>query len=429
MHIIVVGGGIIGATTAHACLRHGHEVTLLEAGEALAAGTSFANGGQIAVSESAPWSQPGLPMQMLARSWRADAPFRLRLRADPAQWAWLLAFLANSRARPHAAGRTRNLALARYSLDCLQRTRAELGNDFAYDDAQKGILQLVPAGADIDRAHIRDQRARGMAVSWLEPEDIAAAEPALGAAVEKRLFEGGVWGKADESGDAHIFAKRLVDTFARDRFVCHCNMPVTRVICDGGRVRGVLSATRRFEADAVILAAGVKTPDLLAPLGAKLPIYGVKGYSITVPLDKGAPAPEISLTDLKNRLVFSRLGDRLRVAGYAEIGARADIVPARVAAMRARVNELFPDLPLADNLSPWVGFRPMTPDGTPLIGPVADIAGLYVNSGHGPLGWTFSHGAAQIVADLASGITPEINIEGLSATRSMTRIFSSSQAV
>ena len=158
MHIIVVGGGILGATTAYAGLRRGHEVTLLEAGHALAGCTSYANGGQIAVSESAPWSQPGLPMKMLARSWRADAPFRLRLRADPTQWRWLFAFLANSRAGPHHAGRMRNLALGRYSLACLQRTRAELGNDFTYDDAQKGILQLVPTGASIDLDHIRDQR-------------------------------------------------------------------------------------------------------------------------------------------------------------------------------------------------------------------------------------------------------------------------------
>ena len=424
MHIIVVGGGIIGATTAHACLRHGHEVTLLEAGDALAGGTSFANGGQIAVSESAPWSQPGLPMKMLARSWRADAPFRLRLRADPAQWRWLLAFLANSRARAHHAGRMRNLALARYSLACLQRTRAELGNDFAYDDAQKGILQLVPAGANIDLDHIRDQTARGVPVSWLGPEEIAATEPALTAAVKNGLFAGGVWGKADESGDARVFTQRLVDTFARARFVCHQNMPVTQIIRKDKQVRGVMSAERRFEAEAVIVAAGVKSRDLLAPLGVKLPIYGVKGYSITMPLDKGAPAPEISLTDLKNRLVVSRLGARLRVAGFAEIGARPDIASVRVAAMRARVGELFPDLTLPDNVSPWVGFRPMTPDGAPLIGPVPNVAGLYVNSGHGPLGWTFSHGAAQIVADLASGITPALDIEGLSVTRAMARIFS-----
>ena len=429
MHIIVVGGGIIGATTAHACLRHGHEVTLLEAGDALASGTSYANGGQIAVSESAPWSQPGLPMKMLARSWRADAPFRLRLRADLTQWRWLLAFLANSRAAPHQAGRVRNLALARYSLACLQRTRADLGNDFAYDDAQKGILQLVPAGASIDLDHIRDQTARGVPVSWLDPQEIAATEPALSAAVESGLFAGGVWGKADESGDARVFTQRLVETFSRARFVCHHNMPVTQINWTDEQVRGVMSAERCFEADAVIVAAGVKTRDLLAPLGVKLPIYGVKGYSITVPLGAGAPAPEISLTDLKNRLVVSRLGDRLRVAGFAEIGAQSDIAPARVAAMRARVSELFPDLPLGDDVSPWVGFRPMTPDGTPLIGPVANIAGLYVNSGHGPLGWTFSHGAAQIVADLASGITPEIDIEGLGGARAMTRLFATSGAV
>ena len=140
------------------------------------------------MSESAPWSQPGLPMKMLARSWQADAPFRLRLRADPAQWRWLLAFLANSRAGPHHAGRMRNLALGRYSLACLQRTRAELGNDFAYDDAQKGILQLVPTGASINLDHIRDQTARGVPVSWLGPEEIAAVEPALASAVEDGLL-------------------------------------------------------------------------------------------------------------------------------------------------------------------------------------------------------------------------------------------------
>ena len=314
--------------------------------------------------------------------------------------------------------------LGRYSLACLQRTRAQLGNEFAYDDSQKGILQLVPAGGSIDLDHIRDQTARGVPVSWLGPQEIAAVEPALAAAVENGLFAGAVWGKADESGDAHLFAQRLVETFPRARFSQHRNMPVTRIISADGQVSGVLSAERRFDADAVIVAAGVHTRDLLAPLGVKLPIYGVKGYSITVPLDAGAPAPEISLTDLKNRLVFSRLGNRLRVAGFAEIGARADIAPARVAAIRARVGELFPGLPLVDELSPWVGFRPMTPDGAPLIGPVPHIAGLYVNSGHGPLGWTFSHGAAQIIADLASGITPEIDIGGLSVTRAMARLFS-----
>ena len=195
------------------------------------------------MSESAPWSQPGLPMKMLMRSWRADAPFRLRLRADPAQWRWLLAFLANSRASTHHAGRMRNLMLGRYSLDCLQRTRAQLGNEFAYDDSQKGILQLVPAGASIDLDHIRDQTARGVPVSWLGPQEIAAVEPALAAAVEKGLFAAGVWGKADESGDAHLFAQRLVETFPRARFSQYCNMAVTRIISSNGQVQGVLSAS------------------------------------------------------------------------------------------------------------------------------------------------------------------------------------------
>ena len=425
MRIIVVGGGIIGATTAHACLRHGHDVTLLEAGHELASVTSFANGGQIAVSESAPWSQPGMPMKMLMRSWRGDAPFRLRLRADPAQWRWLLAFLSNSRAGPHRAGKLRNLALARYSLACLHQTRAELGNDFSYDDRQKGILQLIPAAAQTHamQRDVDEMAARGGSVSWLSPDETSDVEPALASAVARGLLAGAVWGQTDESGDARLFVARLVaqltERYSDARFCVRCDTPITGLVKGDCDIRGVMSGEKYIEADRVILAAGLQTRDLLAPLGVRVPMYGVKGYSITIPLDDDISAPETSLTDLKNRLVMSRLGQRLRVAGFAEIGMRPDVEPVRVATMMTRIGELFPDFPLDGDLSPWVGFRPMTPDGAPLIGPVAGTKGLFMNTGHGPLGWTFSHGAAQIIADLVSGKTPSTEFQGFAPDRAM----------
>ena len=268
MHIIVVGGGIIGATTAHACLRRGHEVTLLEAG-ARWRGHKLCQWRTACRERNRTMVATGLPMKMLARSWQPGCALSsalARIRRNGAG-SWLL---ANSRAGPHHAGRMRNLALGHVAAACLQRTRAELGNDFTYDDAQKGILQLVPTGASIDLDHIRDQTARGVPVSWLDTEEIAAVEPALASAVEDGLFAGAVWGKADESGDAHLFAQRLVGAFPRARFSQHCNMAVTRIISSNGQVQGVLSAERRFDANAVIVAAGVHTRDLLAPLGVKL---------------------------------------------------------------------------------------------------------------------------------------------------------------
>jgi len=435
MRIAVLGGGIVGVTTAWELAEDGHEVSLIEQDADLAAGTSFANGGQIAVGESGPWSTPDLARRLWEQWGAAHPPFRLRLRMSPRQWRWLLQFLRQCAPPTHRRALVRNFLLARYSQQRLAATRRKLGGRLRYDAEARGILQLYACRRSWDSArrhasHLQDET--GAQFATMDAAACVAHEPALAHAFERGLYVGGVLSPGDESGDARVFAQQLGASLAgRVRF--HMGVRAEALRQERGKVVAVATDAGEIEADAVVVALGCASHWFLRRFGVSLPILPLKGYSLTLPnvSEAAGDAPHTSLTDYGQRLVLSRLGSRLRVAGYAEVGYGAAMESERVEGLRARLQRLFPAAGDYAAARPWCGFRPMSADGAPFIGAVrrSGLArltgclrrpppqGLYVNAGHGSLGWTFAHGSARLLADLISNHPPALDADAFAAAR------------
>ncbi|MDD2884467.1 MAG: D-amino acid dehydrogenase [Dechloromonas sp.] len=405
MRILVLGAGVVGTTSAWYLARAGHQVRVVDRQAVPGNETSFANGGQISVSHAEPWANPHVLPRLLQWLGRADAPLLWRWRADAAQWAWGLRFL-----RECLPGRSeRNMAaivrLALYSRRTLQALRRDV--PLAYDHLERGILHLYTNHGEWQRAiaaaHL--MRRFGLDRSTVDADQCLEIEPALTTA--RPLLVGGDYTPSDESGDAHRFTRALAE-HARQAGVEFClQTTVDRLQLAGGRVAGVVvrhdGADDLWQADAYVLALGSYSPLLLRPLGVRLPVYPAKGYSATFALANPDSAPTVSLTDDQHKLVFSRLGDRLRVAGTAEFnGYNLDLDAARCAAVLRRTQALFPQLEVAGEPTFWCGLRPATPSNVPLIGR-SPIERLWLNTGHGTLGWTLSCGSAAVLADLLDG--------------------------
>jgi len=403
MRIVVLGAGLIGVTSAWFLAADGHEVSVIERQPGPADETSFANGGQISTSHAEPWANPGTPLKVLKWLGREDSPLLWRLRADLAQWAWGLAFLRECTPARTRANIRAILALALDSRARLKLLRRELG--LQYDCLERGILHYYTDAQEF--AHAIPQ-AELMCRYGCERVVKSAAEclviePALAAA--ELPIVGGTYTAEDESGDARQFTQALAGQCAQRGVRFLFDRGAAAVETAGGRFAAVrLTDGSRLAADACVVALGSYVPLLLRPLGMRLPIYPAKGYSITIPLAEGAPAPSVSLTDDGAKLVFSRLGQRLRVAGTAEFtGLDTHIAAARLAPLVRRVRQIFPRLDWREaDMNPWTGLRPATPSNVPLIGPTS-IAGLYVNGGHGTLGWTLAVGSGQFLADRVAG--------------------------
>jgi len=403
MRIVVLGAGLIGVASAWFLGEDGHEVIVVERQPGPAGETSYANGGQISTSHAEPWANPAAPLKLAKWLGREDSPLLWRLRADAAQWAWGLRFL-----RECLPGRTRAniraiLALALDSRARLKALRRELELD--YDCLERGILHYYTDAAEFARALPQAELMRRFGCDRVvkSAAECLAIEPALGASTVPIV--GGTWTADDESGDAQRFTALLADRGAARGATFRYGWTVAAIESAGGRfvaVRG--GAGERIAADACIVALGSYSPLLLRPLGIRIPVYPAKGYSITIPLSAGAPAPAVSLTDDGAKVVISRLGRRLRVAGTAEFsGYDTGINPRRIDPLLRRVRQVFPRLEFrADAVEPWTGLRPATPGNLPLIGPTR-IDGLFVNSGHGTLGWTLAVGSGRLLADLVAG--------------------------
>jgi D-amino-acid dehydrogenase len=409
MHVMVLGAGLTGVTTAWYLARAGFQVTVLERRPAAGLETSFANGGQISISHPEPWANPRAPLQILRWLGRADAPLLFRPRADWAQWRWGLRFLREclpSRARANTAAIAN---LAAYSRECLLDLRREL--DLAYDQQSAGILHLFFSRKDLDhgRARVEMLARHGIPARLLDPAQCLALEPAL-TPLATRL-QGGLHGLADESGDAHRFTQALAARCeaAGVRFLY--NTRVDAIDHRAGHANGVAvrdpaGRTGMLSADAYVLCAGPHSPRLAAGWGEDLPIYPVKGYSVTVPVADPARAPHLSLTDETRRVVCSRLGNRLRVAGTAELdGYNLDPNPVRSGAILRWLEDTLPGAGDSTRAEHWCGLRPATPGNLPLIG-ASRLANLHLNTGHGTLGWTLACGSAAALADLLAGRPP-----------------------
>lgn len=409
MKVLVLGAGVVGTASAWYLARAGHEVTVVDRQPGAGLETSFANGGQISVSHAEPWANPHVLPKVAQWLGREDAPLLFRWRFDPALFRWGLAFLQEC-----LPGRTRAnirsiVALALYSRSCLQALRQEVTLD--YDGRQQGILHIYTDGEELARAAeaARIMQDFGLDRAPVNVQRCLEIEPALAGA--HSLLAGGDYTVSDESGDAHKFTRGLAEHCAEQGVAFRYGHTIEKLAAAGGRVAGVVvhngQAGELLTADAYVLALGSYSPLLARPLGIRLPVYPAKGYSATLPLSGASVAPSVSLTDDGHKLVFSRLGDRLRIAGTAEFnGYDTELNAVRCHALMRRARQLFPDLRPTGEPEFWCGLRPATPSNVPLVGR-STLPNLWLNTGHGTLGWTMACGSGAALADLISGRIPE----------------------
>ena len=408
MRVIVMGAGVVGTTAAWYLSAAGHEVTVVDRQPAAGLETSFANGGQISVCHAEPWANPGALPKLLKWIGHESSPLLWRMRADPAQWAWGLRFIRECTPARTRANIIAILKLALHSRDCLQALRTELGLE--YDHLARGILHVYTDAREFEHAIPQAELMRQYGCDRFvkTAEECLQIEPALRHST--RPLVGGTYTADDESGDAHKFTQALAARCAERGVVYRYGNAVTALQTQAGQISGVrLDNGELLRADAYVVALGSYTPLLLRPLGLSLPIYPGKGYSATLTLRDDAIAPSVSITDDGHKLVYSRFGNRLRVAGTAEFtGYDTSLNTVRCEALIRRTQALFP-LAVSDEPPEfWAGLRPATPSNVPYVGQ-SRYDNLFVNSGHGTLGWTMSCGSGQLLADLVSGRAPAID--------------------
>lgn len=423
MHVIVIGAGIVGVSTAYELALQGAEVTLIEERAGAGLGTSYANGGQLSACEVAPWAGPEIPGLILRWLGRDDAPFRLRPKLDPDQWLWLLRFLARCRTSARRERIAPNLELAlltRARLATYRERFASAGEALEFEHRERGILRIFRDRHALAEAVEETKLIARLGVEQeaLTPAQCVEVEPALGAAMQKGDIAGGLYSRSDSSGDAHLFSAGLAEGAKRlgVRFVA--DAAVGRIMVEGKRATGATTEGGTIEADAVVVAAGTGSAALLKPLGIRSHIYPLKGYSVTLPAPEGT-APEVSITDEARKIVISRLGNRIRAAGQAEVGGYdLTLEPARAAAVLTALEGVFPQVgPDREKAEYWCGLRPMTPDGSPVIGRAGPFSNLFINSGHGTLGWTLGAGSGAALADLICGSAPQLDLSPFSISR------------
>lgn len=415
MKVLIMGAGVIGVSTAYELVKAGCDVSVIDRQPAAGLETSFANAGEISPGYASPWAGPGVPLK--AVQWMLDkhGPLVVHPRLDPLMWRWMLQTLFNCTSRRYTLNKSRMVPIAEYSRDCLRRLRADTG--ISYDHRSQGTLQLFRKQSQLDSVDkdITVLREYGVRFELLDRNGCIRAEPALGGAPAS--FVGGLLLPDDETGDCHLFTQRLM-TMAQEagvRFIA--NTRIESVTTEGDRVTAVVTNSGTMTADAYVMALGSFSPLLLRPIGIDIPVYPVKGYSITVPLTDDSGAPQSTVMDETYKVAITRLGDRIRVGGTAELsGYRVELSPERRITLERSLRDLFPRGGDIGGASFWSGLRPMTPDGPPIIGPTR-YSNLHLNTGHGTLGWTMACGAARITADRLLGRPSEIPTEGLSLER------------
>jgi D-amino-acid dehydrogenase len=411
MKVIVLGAGVVGTASAWYLRQAGHEVTVLERQPGPALETSFANGCQISVSHAEPWANPSTLLKVWRSLGREDAPLLFRLRADPLQWRWCLQFVRECRPARVAANLRQIVAIADYSRRSLQALRADTGIE--YESLARGILHFYTDQQEFDKScrAAAAMRELGCPRMTIDADEVVRIEPAL-AAARARLV-GGDFTASDESGDVYKFTSQLAARGGAAGIRFRYNTTATRLLADADKVSGVEvidgeGKHQTLHADAFVVALGSFSVPLLAPLGIRLMIYPGKGYSATYQITDAAAAPTVSLTDDGHKLVLSRLGSRLRVAGTCELnGYSRELNTVRCEAITRRVRALFPDACDYERARYWTGLRPLTPSNVPYIGKTRH-ANLFLNTGHGTLGWTMACGSGKALADIVSGRRPEV---------------------
>jgi len=413
--VLVLGSGVIGVASAYYLARSGHEVTVVDRQPKPALETSFANAGEVSPGYSSPWAGPGVPVKAIKWLLMRHGPLVIWPKLDPVMWIWLLKLLRNCTAARYAVNKSRMIPIAEYSRDCLRALRAETG--IHYDERSRGTLQLFRKQAQLDgtAGDIAVLKQYGVPYEVLDRDGCIAAEPALSAVKDK--FVGGMRLPQDETGDCHMFTETLAAEAAKLGVQFKLNTTIERLIADGAKIAGVVTSAGRLQADAYVVALGSWSPRLLRPLGISLPVYPVKGYSITVPILDAEAAPVSTVMDESYKVAITRLGKRIRVGGTAEIsGYSSRLDAARRATLDHSLTDMFPRGGDLAKASFWSGLRPMTPDGPPVIG-ATRYGNLHLNTGHGTLGWTMACGSARALADLLSGRKPDIDTAELALSR------------
>lgn len=415
MKVLVLGAGVVGTAAAYFLNQSGHDVTVLERNDGAGLETSFANGGIVSAFTARPWAHPEVHGMLLRWLGREDAPYLFRLRADLAQWMWAARFLRQcTRARFEKTQAT-SLRLSTYSYECLKEVRAK--ENIEYDARAEGVLHLYGTQEALDHS-ARIELAMDDPRFHPEVVDMARAvtlEPALVQSAGR--FKGALYYAQDETGDAHMFTAQLAKRAAQNGVNFEYGTNVKRLISTGVRVSAVETSQGSHEADAVVMSLGSYSPLLLKQIGIKAPIYPLKGYSVTIPAEGYNGAPTLGIHDGTRRIVMSRIGDRVRSAGTAELtGYNTDATPGRVKATLDAAMALFPNCGDASKAQGWAGLRPMTPDCVPILGR-SRYQNLFMDTGHGSTGWTYACGSGRIVADMVSGRAPAIDLSGLTMDR------------
>lgn len=415
MHIIVIGSGVIGTTTAYYLAHQGHRVTVLDRQPQAGLETSFANAGQVSPGYSAPWAAPGIPLKAIKWMLSEHSPLVVRARWDMDMFRFIAMMLRNCTVSRYDLNKSRMLRLAEYSRQSIGELRAETGIE--YDQRTQGTLQVFRTDAQVQAAKkdtdILD--ACGIPYQKLDVEGCIAVEPGLHHVRDK--IRGGLRLPLDETGDCLKFTQNLATISTQKGVEFRHGVEVRSLQTSHGRITGVETNQGLVVGDHYVMALGSYSPQLLRPLGIDIPVYPVKGYSITVPVVDDASAPQSTVMDETYKVAITRLGDRVRVAGTAELtGHDLQLRPERRETVRFVVSDMFPKAADLREDNFWTGLRPMTPDGTPVVG-ATPYPNLFLNTGHGTLGWTMACGSGRLLADLISSKQPGISTEGLDMGR------------
>ena len=420
MRILILGSGVIGTTCAYYLAKSGHHVTVVDRQNTPGMETSFANAGEVSPGYSAPWAGPGVPLKAIQWMLMQHSPLVIWPMLDPAMWRWGASMLRNCTEARYALNKSRMVRLAEYSRDCLRALRADTG--IRYDERSQGTLQLFRTQKQLDGTakDIEILKQYGVPYELLDRAGYSACEPALALVQEK--FVGALRLPADETGDCFKFTQSLAVLAQRIGVVFRQGVQVKGLSSDSARITGVSTDHGELTADAYLVALGSYSPLLLRPVGIRLPVYPVKGYSITVPIIDAQYAPESTIMDETHKVAVTRLGDRIRVGGTAELaGYSLALREARRGTLNHVLTDLFPRAGDVAQGEFWTGLRPMTPDGTPVVGG-SPYPNLYLATGHGTLGWTMAAGTGRVMADLISGRATDISLDGLTVDRYRQRV-------